>query len=106
MGQEPRAVVWAASALEDLVGVLENVATLFPGTEPALYEAVMQAAGKLSTLSERGRLVPELHDDRTREIFVRDYRLMYEVHDDRVAVVAFVFGRRDFATWWRERLDH
>ncbi|TMQ20975.1 MAG: hypothetical protein E6J90_15075 [Deltaproteobacteria bacterium] len=28
---------------------------------------------------------------------------MYEVHEDRVAIVAFVHGRRDFATWWRER---
>jgi len=32
-----------------------------------------------------------------------EYRVMYEVHEDRVAVVACVFGRRDFATWWRER---
>lgn len=103
MGQEPRAVVWAASALEDLVDVLEDVAARSPGFERDLHDDVMAATASLATLSERGRLVPELRDQRTREIFIREYRVMYEVHDDRVAVVAFVFGRRDFATWWRER---
>jgi plasmid stabilization system protein ParE len=103
MGQEPRAIVWAVAALADLVGVLEDVADRYPGIERDLYDDVMTAAATLSTLSERGRLVPELNDRRTREIFVRDYRVMYEVHDEHVAVVAFVYGRRDFATWWSER---
>jgi plasmid stabilization system protein ParE len=103
MGQEPRTLVWAATALEDLVGVLENVADHFPGIEHGLYEDVMAAAASLTTFSERGRLVPDFHGHRTREIFVRDYRLMYEVYDDRVVIVAIVFGRRDFATWRRER---
>ncbi|HEX3758133.1 MAG TPA: type II toxin-antitoxin system RelE/ParE family toxin [Kofleriaceae bacterium] len=103
MGQEPRPVVWAAGALEDLVAVLEDLAERDPGFERDLYEDVMAAAASLATLSERGRLVPELHDRRTREIFVREYRVMYEVHDERIAVVAFVFGRRDFAAWWHQR---
>jgi plasmid stabilization system protein ParE len=85
------------------VGVLEDLAEHYPGFERDLYEDVMAAAASLTTLSERGRLVPELRDRRTREIFIREYRVMYEVHDDLVSVVAFVFGRRDLATWWRER---
>ena len=103
MVEEPRAVTWTARALEDLVGVLEDVAVRYPGIEHDLYEDVMAAATSLTTLSERGRFVPELRDRRTREIFVRDYRVLYEVHPDHVAVVGFLFGRRNFATWWRER---
>ena len=102
MAQEPKAVVWMPSARADLVGVLEDLAEHYPGYEQDLYEDAMAAAASLATLSERGRLVPELRNRRTREIFVREYRVMYEVHEDRVAIVAFVFGRRDFATWWRE----
>ena len=102
MVQEPRAVVWTASALEDLVGVLDDIAERYPGIENDLYEDVMATATSLTTLSERGRFVPELRNRRTREIFVRDYRVLSEVHPDHVAVVGFLFGRRDFATWWRE----
>lgn len=47
-----------------------------------MLEEVLDAAESLSTLSERGRLVPELDDAVTREIFVRDFRLMYEEEED------------------------
>jgi len=60
-------------------------------------------AASLSTLSERGRLVPELDDAVTREIFVRDFRLMYGVSSVHVQIVAFVYGARDFETCRRER---
>lgn len=98
MGTGQRDVIWAPSAHADLDQVLarrEDAA--------ALLEDVLDAAASLSTLSERGRLVPELDDAVTREIFVRDFRLMYEVSSAHVLIVAFVYGARDFETWRRER---
>lgn len=65
-----------------------------------MLEDVLDAAASLSALSERGRLVPELDDAVTREIFVRDFRLMYEVSSLHVLIV---YGARDFETWRRER---
>lgn len=98
MGPGQRDVIWSPSAYADLDQALarrENAATLL--------EVVLDAAASLSTLSERGRLVPELDDAVTREIFVRDFRLMYEVSTDHIHIIAFVFGARDFETWRRER---
>jgi plasmid stabilization system protein ParE len=56
-------------------------------------------AASLATLSERGRVVPELDDPAIREVFVFRYRLMYRVEEARVVVVAFVHSARDFAAW-------
>ena len=98
MGPGQREVVWAPSAYADLDHALarrEDAARLL--------EEVLDAAESLSTLSERGRLVPELDDAVTREIFVRDFRLMYEVSSAHVLIVAVVYGARDFETWRRER---
>jgi plasmid stabilization system protein ParE len=98
MGTGSRAVIWAPSAYADLDQVLaqrEDAATLL--------DAVLEAAESLSTLSERGRLVPELDDVVTRELFVRNFRLMYEVSSVHVLIIAFVYGARDFDTWRRER---
>lgn len=53
--------------------------------------------------SERGRIVPELNDPAVREVFVFRYRLLYEVGENRVTVVAFLHGVRDFATWRRNQ---
>jgi hypothetical protein len=45
-------------------------------------EEILDAAPSLSTLTERGRLVPALAHAVTREVFVHDFRLMYEVSRD------------------------
>jgi toxin ParE1/3/4 len=64
---------------------------------------VLGVAENLSTLSERGRIVPEIPDRTLREVFIRQYRLLYRVEDARVVVVGFLHGARDFATWRREQ---
>jgi plasmid stabilization system protein ParE len=68
-----------------------------------LLEEILDAAASLSTLSERGRLVPEIGNAVTREIFVHNFRLMYEVSREHVHVVVLMYGARDFETWRQER---
>jgi hypothetical protein len=58
-----------------------------------VLEEALRAGASLATLSERGRIVPELSDPRVRELFVFKYRLMYRVEERRVVIVAFLHGR-------------
>ena len=41
-------------------------------------------------------MVPEVSDDAVRELFVKSYRLIYEVRDGGVIVLAFLHGARRF----------
>jgi toxin ParE1/3/4 len=41
-------------------------------------------------------MVPELGDPAVREIFVKSYRLIYELREEQVIVLAFVHGARRF----------
>ena len=43
----------------------------------------------------------ELNDPTIRELLVFKYRLLYEVEDHQVLIVALLDGARDFATWRR-----
>ena len=38
--------------------------------------------------------MPELNDGSVRELFVKKYRLIYELRPDRVAILAFIHGAR------------
>jgi len=40
--------------------------------------------------------VPELGDAAIREIFVKQYRLIYEVASNRVIILSFLHGARQF----------
>ena len=53
----PRDVIWAPSVYADLDQALAQ-----REDAPVLLEAVLEAAESLATLSNRGRLVPELDD--------------------------------------------
>lgn len=41
-----------------------------------------------------GRVVPELGDAQVRERFLYSYRVIYEVRDERIEVLAVLHGRR------------
>lgn len=99
MAARVRQVVWAESATNALDEVIEYIAQDSQSEAIDVLEEALRAGASLATFSERGRIVPELNDPAVRELFVYNYRLLYDVGDDRVLVVAFLHGARDFTTW-------
>ncbi len=97
-----RRVIWAPRAQEALDEALAFVAQDSPTGALRILEQALSAADSLSTLSERGRIVPEVSQANLREVFVFRYRLLYEVHPDLVRIVAFLHGARDFELWRRD----
>jgi plasmid stabilization system protein ParE len=95
-------VIWAESAQAALVEVIAYIAKDSPDGARRVLSQVLNAAASLSTLSERGRVVPELNDLSIREVFVFRYRLLYQVRESTVVVLAFLHGSRDFHTWRTE----
>ena len=62
-----------------------------------VLKRALEAAASPAILSERGKIVPELENPAMREVFVQRYRLIYEVHETKIEVLAFLHGARDFA---------
>jgi len=104
MAARVRPVVWAQSAYAALDEVVAYIAQDSRQAAVQVLERALDTAADLGTLSERGRIVPELDDPAIREVFVHRYRLLYRIEADRVAVIAFLHGARDFAQW-RENQD-
>ena len=96
-----RRVVWSRPALDALNEALAYIATESPQGAASVARAALDSSDALSTLAERGRIVPEIGRPAIREIFVFRYRLLYRVGSDRVTVIAFLHGARDFERWRR-----
>lgn len=101
MATHRREVIWTQRARDALDQAAAYVAEDSPEAAVNLVERALDAAESLSTLSERGRIVPELNDPTVRESFVYKYRLVYEVVPSQVTVLGFIHGARDFNRWWR-----
>lgn len=103
MAVRRRRVVWSASASAALDEAIAYIARNRRQAAVDVLERALQAAETLSTLSDRGRIVPELGDPDARDLFVHQYRLMYRVEDLQVIVFAFLHGARDFEAWRRSQ---
>jgi len=101
MAARVRSVAWAVSAQAALDEVITYISQDSSEAAARVLEKALEAGATLATLAERGRIVPESNDPTIREVFVFRYRLMYEVHDDRVVIVAFLHGARDFTALQR-----
>jgi len=92
--------VSARSALDEALGYISAES---PSGALAVLEQALSAAQGLETLSERGRIVPELNNPSVREVFVFRYRLLYELAGSDVRILAFLHSARDFAQWHRQQ---
>jgi len=89
-----RTVIWTPGARIDLDDIVAYIANDSPSSAHAFLEAALDAAESLDTLSERGRVVPELDDPNVRELFVKRYRLLYEIQKNEIHILGFVHGAR------------
>lgn len=94
-----RRVIWTDQARVAFDDVLTYIAEDSLDGAQAVLEQALAAAEALATLSERGRVVPELDDPSVREVFVYSYRMLYEITESEVRILAFLHGARDFGKW-------
>ena len=103
MAARRRRVVWSLRARDAVNEAVAYISQDAPDVARRLLEGILDAARSLETLSERGRIVPELAEPTLRELLMSPYRLIYHVDAEQVTVIALVHEARDFATWQREQ---
>ena len=96
MAEERREVIWTTSARNELDDIVGYIAKDAPLSALAFLEEVLATADTLVTLAKRGRMVPELQNPRIRELFIKRYRLLYEIEDRVVYVLGLIHGAREF----------
>lgn len=97
-----RKIVWSHGADTDLDSIAGYIARDSRFYAAAFVREIKQASLTLKTFCERGRVVPELDQPNTREILIRDYRLIYKIEGSRVVIVALIHGARDLKKLWQK----
>ncbi len=91
-----REVIWTPGARTDLDEIVAYIANDSPSSALTFLEEIFNKAESLGTLSERGRVVPELADPNVRELLLHNYRLFYEIHGNEVVILGVLHGAREF----------
>lgn len=102
MAPRRRRVVWTAQARDALTEALEHLAGDSRAAAERLLTDCLAAASSLAELSQRGHRIEEASEAAVRQLIVQRYRLLYEVTDAEVQILALIHGARDFAAWRRQ----
>ena len=100
-----RKVEWTEIAWSDLEEVADYIAKDSHYYAAAFVREVRDAGRSLAYMAERGRVVPEFGDPNIRELFVRKYRLIYQMTENTIYIIGFIHGARDLLAIW-EREEH
>lgn len=97
-----RKVIWSFEATADLESLAEYIARDSTFYAASFVQKVLDMSRSLNEFSERGRIVPEVGNPDIREIFVKEYRLIYSIKESRVVILGLIHGKRDLKALWEK----
>jgi addiction module RelE/StbE family toxin len=87
---------WTETAKQDLLTIKRYIADDNPTAAKQWVERLRERARNVLHAPLAGRKVPELSRDDIRELIVGNYRIVYEVFEDRLVVLTVFEGHRLF----------
>jgi plasmid stabilization system protein ParE len=87
-------VEWAPEALDDLVDIEEFIARDNRLAAERWVARLVTRAAEAAFAPKAARVVPEIGDENVREVFLRDYRIVFRVLDDGILVLRVILGAR------------
>lgn len=85
---------WSYNAIEDVLEIEEHWQNVSIAYAKEVVKGIMEKPEILKTMPEMGRRVPELGDPSIREIFVRQYRIIYIYRKDVVEILTVIHSSK------------
>jgi len=89
-------IVWTDPAVSDLDSLHAYISRDSQVYADAVVAEIFDATDRLIEHPQSGRMVPEIEDESTREIVVGNYRVMYDISDGTIRILAVLHGARLF----------
>lgn len=89
-------VIWSEPAKTDLRSIHDFIAHDSSHYAKKVTQDIREKADILDQLPKLGKTVPEVNDENVRELSLYSYRIIYEIKNQGVFVMAVVHKRKDF----------
>jgi len=89
-------VIWSNPAKHDLKKIHDFIAEDSQYYALKVSQDFVEKSEILIDFPEMGRIVPEIGDPKIRELTIYSYRLIYEIFERRIEVLALIHGKQDF----------
>ena len=89
-------VIWSEPAKADLRSIHDFIAHDSRHYAKKVTQDIAAKTDILGELPRMGKVVPELGNEDIRELPLYSYRIMYEIKESGIVVLAVIHRRRDF----------
>lgn len=90
-------IVWSGIAKEHLREIDAYIADGSPFYSIIFIDKLIASVEKVGAFPHCGRVVPEFGREDIREVFYHNYRIVYQIKNRTVYIVAIVHGAMDIA---------
>ena len=80
-------IIWTRNALSDLTSIAEFIEVDSPKYATITVQNIYKRTELLIDHPHAGRIVPELEQDKIREVIEGNYRIIYEVISNKVYIL-------------------
>jgi addiction module RelE/StbE family toxin len=89
-------IKWSLEAIEDVEAIAKYIEKDSEFYAKAVVNRIFQATEKLKQFPKIGRIVPELDREDIRELIIYSYRIIYQLKEKQILIIAVIHGKRLF----------
>lgn len=87
-------LIWSQAALDDIDAIADYISQDSTYHAQRVVEGFFALGDLIAEHPQLGRTVPELGRDHVRERFLYSYRIVYEIQNEQVHILAVIHGKR------------
>ncbi len=87
-------IIWSPEAVEDLESIAAYIARDSSNYARSVVSKILEMSRQIPKFPFIGRVVPEVGNENIRERFVYSYRLVYQLEQTNIIIVAVIHGKR------------
>lgn len=87
-------VIWSPEVAEDIDSIVEYISQDSLFYAQSIVLKILETSRSIKKFPLIGRIVPEIGNENIREIFIYSYRLVYQLTNETIFIVAIIHGKR------------
>ena len=80
-------IIWSPRALDKASEIADYISEDSPKEAKKWLHKLFKEVERLKTFPESARVVPELNNQKVREIIFKNFRIIYEIQEDLVSIL-------------------
>jgi len=89
-----RSVIWSDESLDDIDSIADFICRDSRHHAQRVVDEIISIVETIQTQPEMGRVVPEIQQTQIREHFIYSYRIIYEIKNGELHILAVIHGKR------------